>query len=375
MKTFITYTKAFTALFLLTLGSSAYSQTNVFDDVIATSPNHTYLEAALIQEGLNSALIQNPNITVFAPDDSAFLDLAASLNTDISGLLALPNLNDILLYHVLGVSANSSSLNNGDIVFPLSSTNTIKLTVNSSVYANHAMVNAADLIADNGIVHSTDAVLLPNETVIDVALDNGFTSLSAAVIQQGLLPVLTDPFATFTVFAPTDQAFTNTATALGTDINGLLALPNLTEILTYHVLDTYVLSTSLTNGPVATINGENINVDLTMGVMINDANVITADVTADNGVVHILDKVLLPAITGLTEIDELKINIYPNPSTDFLNLDNANGDYIITNLNGQVVDNGSINGDPIDVRNLSKGNYIISVTGDNIVSQLSFIKR
>ena len=375
MKKFTKYTKSFTALFLLIMGSSTYSQTNVFDDIIATSPNHTYLEAALIQEGLNSALIQNPNVTVFAPDDSAFLNLAASLNTDISGLLALPNLNDILIYHVLGVTAGSSSLNNGDVVTPLSSTNTIKITVNSSVYVNHAMVIAADLSADNGIVHSTDAVLLPNETVIDVAIDNGFTSLFAAVVQEGLLPVLTNPFGTFTVFAPTDQAFTNTATALGTDINGLLALPNLNEILTYHVLDSYVLSTSLTNGPVATINGENINVDVSMGVMINDANVTTPDVTADNGVVHILDKVLLPTITGLTEKDELKINIYPNPSTDFLNLDNAYGDYIITNLNGQVVDNGNINGDPIDVRNLSKGNYIISITGINSVSQLSFIKR
>lgn len=371
---FTTYTKAFLASVLLTLGSSTYGQTNVFDDVIATSPNHTYLEAALIQEGLNSALIQNPNVTVFAPDDSAFLDLAALLNTDISGLLALPNLNDILLYHVLGVSANSSSLNNGDIVTPLSSTNTIKLTVNSSVYANHAKVNAADLIADNGIVHSTDAVLLPNETVIDVAIDNGFTSLSAAVIQEGLLPVLTNPFGTFTVFAPTDQAFTNTATALGTDINGLLALPNLTEILTYHVLDSYVLSSSLTNGTVATVNGENITVDLSMGVMINDANVTTADVTADNGVVHILDKVLLPTITGLTETKELKINIYPNPTIDFLNLENANGDYLITNLNGQVVNKGNINGNSIDVRNLPTGNYIISITGTNSISQLSFIK-
>ena len=62
------------------------AQTNVFNDVIASSPNHTYLEAALIQEGLDAALIQNPNVTVFAPDDNAFLNLATSLNTNIAGL-------------------------------------------------------------------------------------------------------------------------------------------------------------------------------------------------------------------------------------------------------------------------------------------------
>jgi len=374
----IKFTKSTKVLFasaVLLLNNTISAQTNVFDDVIATSPNHTYLEAALVQEGLDAALIQNPNVTVFAPDDSAFTDLAASLNTNIAGLLALPNLTEILLYHVLGSTANSSSLNNGDIFTPLNSNNTIKLTVNSAVYANHAMVNAADLSADNGIVHSINAVLLPNETVIDIAIDNGFTSLSAAIIQQGLLPVLTNPFASFTVFAPTDQAFTNTATALGTDINGLLALPNLTDILTYHVLDSYVLSSSLASGSVATINGENITVDLSMGVMINDANVTSADIIAENGVVHVLDKVLLPTITGVNEKDLLKINIYPNPATDFLNLDNANGKYLITNVQGQVVDSGNINGQPIDVRDLNTGNYIIQITGNNNVSQLSFIKR
>jgi uncharacterized surface protein with fasciclin (FAS1) repeats len=91
-------------LFITFLSVSNFSvaQTNVFDDIIATSPNHTYLETALVQEGLDAALRQNPNCTVFAPDDSAFNKLAIALNTTISGLLALPNLSDILTYHVFG---------------------------------------------------------------------------------------------------------------------------------------------------------------------------------------------------------------------------------------------------------------------------------
>ena len=70
--------------------SSTYAQTNVFDDIIATSPDHNYLEAALVQEGLDVALQTSPELTVFAPNDQAFIDIATALGTDINGLLELP---------------------------------------------------------------------------------------------------------------------------------------------------------------------------------------------------------------------------------------------------------------------------------------------
>ena len=105
-------------------------------------------------------------------------------------------------------------------------------------------------MSSNGTVHVLDAVVLPDETVVDVALDNGFTTLATAVIQEELLPVLTDPLASFTVFAPTNEAFDNLATGLNTDVNGLLALPNLSDILTYHVLNTEVASSQINNGDV-----------------------------------------------------------------------------------------------------------------------------
>ena len=108
------------------LSAPVFAQTNVFDDVIATSPNHNYLEAALIQEGLDITL-KDPtaNYTVFAPDDQAFTDLATALNTDIAGLLALPNLSDILLYHVIGSEVLSTDLSNGLIASPLNTANTL----------------------------------------------------------------------------------------------------------------------------------------------------------------------------------------------------------------------------------------------------------
>lgn len=291
-------------LLLCSLFFNSFGQTNVFSDIIAVSPNHTYLKAALEQQGLDVAL-QNGSatLTVFAPTNTAFEDLATKLNTDISGLLALPTLTDVLTYHVLGSTVQSAAVTNGAIVNPLSPSNSLKLTktTGGSVYVNQAQVTTADLTADNGVVHVIDAVLLPSETVVDIAIGNNFTYLTAAVIKAELLPALTDPFATFTVFAPTDAAFTNLATLLNTDVNGLLALPQLADILTYHVLGTEVTSSSILNGTIASPLGGGNTLKITKKtngtVFINHAQVTTADVMSDNGVVHVINEVLLPSET------------------------------------------------------------------------------
>jgi uncharacterized surface protein with fasciclin (FAS1) repeats len=296
--------KLFAFALIASISSGSIAQTNLFDNVIAVSPNHNYLEAALLQEGLASAL-QDPtaNLTVFAPDDQAFEQLAAALQTDIAGLLALDNLSDILLYHVLGTAVPSSAVTNGAIVQPLSNSNTLKLTLTGSgnVFVNHAQVVTPDLTTDNGIAHSINAVLLPVQTVVDVALNNGFTTLATAVITAELLPALSNPLATLTVFAPTNEAFAAIAGALGTDINGLLALPNLADVLTYHVLGTEVPSSAVTNGaivqPLSTLNTLKLTVTSTGTVFVNQAQVTLADVDADNGVVHVIDAVVLPAET------------------------------------------------------------------------------
>ena len=498
---------------LLLVSNFSVAQTNVFDDVIATSPNHTYLETALLQEGLDAALRQNTNCTVFAPDDSAFNKLATALNTTISGLLALPNLSDILTYHVLGSTILSTGISNGAIVNPLSTTNTLKLTktstgkvfvnhsqvsnadltatngvvhvvsdvllpketvadvaidngfttlvtavvkegllpvltnplssltvfapsdaafdelalklgvtlndilalpnladilkyhvigsevvstgltngqivqpvsntntikisVNSNgVFANQSKVTTADLTSDNGVVHVINEVVLPSETVVDIAIDNGFTSLTAAVIQEELLSTLTNPHGNFTVFAPTDDAFNDLAVALGTNLAGVLANPDLTNILLYHTLDSKVTSSDLTNGSVTTLNGQDITVDLTMGVMINNANVTTADVLADNGVVHILDKVLLPPATSNQLIDSPNVSIYPNPSSDFINIKNIDGEYSIVNMIGNTISNGVLNNNVIDINKLSKGIYFICIKNQNNNYLGSFVKK
>jgi uncharacterized surface protein with fasciclin (FAS1) repeats len=506
------------ALGAILMSSSSFAQTNVFDNIIATSPNHTYLEAAILQEGLQGAL-QNPsaNLTVFAPTDAAFTALANALGTDIPGLLALPNLDDILLYHVLGTEVPSSAVTNGAIVQPLSTTNTLKLTVTSAseVFVNQAEVSAVDLTADNGVVHVLDAVVLPSTTVADVAIgssahtvlvaavvearllpaltnplasltvfaptdaaftaalgalgltanqllaspdladillyhvlgaevlstdlsngmlatplnnantlkvtidgsnvyvnqaqvttanilaDNGavhvlnavvlpsitvadialgsaaHTTLVTAVVQQRLLPVLTNPFAEFTVFAPTNTAFDNLATALGTDLNGILALSNLTDVLTYHVVAGTVESTDLVEGPVATVEGTNIFVSLDGGVVINDANVVLADLAADNGVVHVLDKVLLPSFASLEEAAENSFVVYPNPAEDVLYISGAEGTtYQIVDMNGRELISGTVvMNEQINLNTLNAGTYFIKVTTESGVQNFPIIKK
>lgn len=324
--------------------------------------------------------LQNPSgtFTVFAPDNAVFSALATQLGVTVSDLLALPNLADILTYHVLRSEVPASAVTNGAIVTPLFAGNTLKLTktAGNAVYVNHAQVNAADLTADNGIVHFINAVLSSSETVVDVAIENGFTTLTTAVIQEELVLVLSDPFTEFTVFAPTNAAFNNLATALGTGLAGILNLPNLSDVLTYHAVLGNVNAADLVNGPVATVNGANIIVNLASGVKINDATVTTADVEADNGVVHVIDKVLLQTFLGIDEASATVIGTYPNPASDVISIVGLNeGKYSIFNNQGQIVKSGSLNNGQITIQELSEGSYMIQFNNTNTLTTSRFIKK
>jgi uncharacterized surface protein with fasciclin (FAS1) repeats len=132
-------------------------------------------------------------------------------------------------------------------------------------------------------------------TIVDVAVANGsFNTLVAAVTAADLAGALTAE-GPLTVFAPTDDAFAALPEGL---VDCLLLEENvdaLTSILTYHVVDGQVMSTDLTDGPVPTLQGEEVTVDLTEGVVLNDTvNVVIADVPASNGVIHAIDGVLVP---------------------------------------------------------------------------------
>jgi uncharacterized surface protein with fasciclin (FAS1) repeats len=292
--------------------------------------------------------------------------------------LASPDLANILLYHVLGAEVVSGDLTNGDIETPLNASNTLKVTIDgANVYVNQAQVTTADIAADNGVVHVINGVVLPRETVADVVIDSpAHTTLEAAVVEARLLPALTNPFTELTVFAPTDDAFTAALTALGITAGDLLASPDLVDILLYHVVAGTVLSTDLTNGPVTTLSGGTLTVDLTMGVMINDANVTAADLTAANGVVHVIDAVLLDPTASLEEINNLTIAMYPNPATEFITIDSKeNGNYMILDVMGAIVAEGIVNNNKVSISSLNNGTYFVKFSTESGVYQGRFIKN
>ena len=330
-------------------------------------------------------VLTNPlaTYTVFAPTDEAFEALAAWVGVSVADLLTEavtpPEfLADVLAYHVLGAPVLAAELSNGAIVAPVSQTNTLKVTVKGSgeAFVNQAQITATDISCDNGVVHVLDGVLIPFETVVDVAIDNGFSTLATAVITAELLPALSDPYNLFTVFAPTNDAFDALATALDTDLAGILALPNLADVLLYHVVAGPVTAADLVDGPVPTLNGSDVVVDLTNGVMINDAMVTTADVFSDNGVVHIIDGVLLPPNLGVNEETNTAIDVYPNPAVNSINFSgNESYDYTIINALGQVVSNGTSANQSITISALENGMYTLVLSNAAGTKTSKFFKK
>jgi len=259
--------------------------------------NFSILVQALTKAELVGALNGTGNFTVFAPTNAAFNALFAELG--ISGIadLSKETLTPILLYHVLGTEAKSSMISSGyyNTLSPAQGSYlSLKVDVASGVKLNKTTsVTAVDVDVKNGVIHVIDKVLLP-PTVVDQALANdNFTILVQAVVKAGLAEVLsgTGPF---TIFAPTNAAFEALFATLG--ISGIadLTAAQLTPILTYHVVSGNVLSTQLSAGTVQTLNGP-ISVTLSPAPAINtNSKIVATDVQGSNGVIHVIDKVLLP---------------------------------------------------------------------------------
>lgn len=280
---------------------------NIVDTAIAAG-NFTTLATALEATDLISVLgDESREFTVFAPTDDAF----AALGTQaINDLLADPDtLRDILLYHVIA----DASINASTAISMAGSTATtangdeIALSVNEgNLFINMSQVTTTDIATSNGIIHVIDAVLTPPAdveeqalvSIVDTAIAAGsFNTLVAALQATGLDSTLANTDDTFTVFAPTDDAFAK----LGEDtINALLADPQtLSNILLYHVLGGQAVDSttaiSLSGSSVSTANGDTVAISLDGDrLLINQSEVIIADVNASNGIIHAIDTVLIP---------------------------------------------------------------------------------
>lgn len=259
-------------------------------DLAVANSSFTTLVSALSGAGLVPALSDpKATLTVFAPTNDAFAQLSS----------VPEDLKPILLYHVLGSTVYASQVATG-YAKTLSAymTNPMDIYINTASGVkinNSATVVLADVVGTNGVIHVIDKVLLP-PTVVDIALNNSaFTTLVSAVVKAGLAETLSGA-GPFTVFAPTNDAFTALFTTLGVSGVDALTAEQLTPILLYHVVAGNNVSSSLMNGNIPTLQGTNISVNVGKGVVLNgNTNVIIADVQGSNGVVHAVDKVLIPA--------------------------------------------------------------------------------
>ncbi len=282
---------------------------------IATNANLTALLAAATKAGLADELSDaSARLTVFAPSDAAFNTLATRLGfADAAAMVTeLPaeTLASILSYHVLPTRLNASQLGSGGAsqasIYSFSgSAATLGIDASSGVritdaVLDRATVTTADVRATNGIVHVVDKVLVPPGVlnVVQMAQANpaAFSSLVGAVVTADLATTLSGA-GPFTVFAPTNAAFAAAPAGLTT--------PQLRTVLTYHVLGSQVLSSAIPFGtPVNTVAGQNITINAGTAPVIATitdttaapATITAVDVRASNGVIHVIDKVLIPSL-------------------------------------------------------------------------------
>ena len=339
-------------------------------DIVVNSEDHTLLEAAVGAANLVDALSAEGPFTVFAPTDAAIAALVEALEITAEDLLALPDLGEILQYHVVAGAAMSGDLSDGQEIETLLGENvTVTIDMDMNVFINNAQVTVADIEAGNGVVHVIDAVLLPpapvTNTVVDVIVNSeDHTLLEAAVIEAGLVEALSAE-GPFTVFAPTDAAITALIEALEITAEDLLALPNLGDILQYHVVAGAAMSGDLTDGQeIETLLGSNVTVTINAeGVFINDAQVTVADIEADNGVVHVIDAVLLPPTPDNIHEATATWSVMPNPAKDVVTLTGVNpaATLALLDMAGRTVREFAQGTTVLNLGDLTPGTYMLTV--------------
>lgn len=280
----------------------------------------TLLTAVTAVDGLADALLSANAITVFAPTNDAFgaaLEAfnAANLNQLVARIGGLGNLEAVLGFHVVPAVAFSGDLNASNTFTTLGGQQLTVTRQGTTVRVTDALGNtvnvvAADVAIENGVVHVIDGVLLPElsiPNVVEAATAAGLTVLLDAVTAANLGGALLDAEA-ITVFAPTNQAFVNLLEALNLNSLGelveALGIDAVTKVLGYHVVPAVAFSFDLADGSqtVPTLAGEELTVTKTSsGVTVTDTagntfNVVAADVAIANGVVHVIDGVVLPTL-------------------------------------------------------------------------------
>ena len=278
--------------------SNANGQTVV--DIVVNSPDHNTLETAVIAAELAGALSGEGPFTVFAPTDAAFGAIdAATLNA----LLADPtgDLATILSHHVVVGVADSGTIMDGQSIGNLIAQN-LTFSTASGLTVNGANITVTDIRAENGVVHVIDAVMLPEAmktrimgTIMDVVSTSPVHTTLNSLIQTAGLDGALSGEGPFTLFAPTDDAI---AALPAEVVESLLADPTgaLSQVLLFHAVSGVASTDNIADGTrVGSLQGGNLEFAANAnGVTVNGINISTFDIFTTNGVVHVIDAVLVP---------------------------------------------------------------------------------
>ena len=271
---------------------------NILQTAIAAGQFKTLVKA-VEAAGLVDTLSGPGPFTVFAPTDEAFAKLPEGALADL--LKNAEKLKSVLLYHVVPgkvLAADVVKLKSAKTALGQS----VAIDAGKGVRVNEATVAKADIAASNGVIHVIDAVLLPKNDIIEAARSAGsFKTLLTAIEAAGLTDTLRGD-GPFTVFAPTDEAF---AKLQKETLDALLKdKAKLTSILTYHVVSGKVMAADVVKLKEAkTVQGQRVTINAANGVMVDKAKVVKTDVPATNGVIHVIDSVLLPPDVKLGAAD------------------------------------------------------------------------
>ena len=285
---------------------------NTITDIVVSGASFTSLEAAVVKAGLQTTLSGTGPFTVFAPDDAAFT--ASGITSATLNALTPTQLESILLYHTIGskiMAADVPAGPNAKVV--TASGDSVFVTKNASgVYINGIKVNTADVGADNGVIHVIGKVLIPAAgNIVETAIASGLDSLVKAVIRATTAPggdpslASTLSSAKLTVFAPTNAAFTQLLSALSLTKIDDIPVSTLLAVLRYHVVGGRAFSSDLSNSSLAMLAGGNTTINLSNGLGggptitgngngTNRSNITATNIVCRNGVVHLIDRVLLP---------------------------------------------------------------------------------
>lgn len=270
-------------------GKAAVAMHDIVDTAVAAG-NFKTLVTAVKAAGLVDTLKSPGPFTVFAPTDEAFAKLPKGA---LESLLKNPDaLRSVLLYHVVPgkvMAADVVKIKEAKTALGQS----ISIDTSKGVRVDQATVVKTDISTSNGVIHVIDAVIMPDNDIIEMARSTGgFKTLLTAVEAAGLTDTLRGA-GPFTVFAPTDEAFAKLPA--GTLDSLLKDKKKLASILTYHVVAGKVMASDVAHLKQAkTVQGQSVQIDTSNGVRVDEAQVIKADVPATNGVIHVIDAVILP---------------------------------------------------------------------------------